>query len=96
MAKIKNTNSYPEKLNYNGVIMPIPAFAEMEVSEMFLGNLPNGVIRVNENEQMLLIEPDMYTSKEVKKEATNTTNLLLEEKEISAKKTRKRGRLKKK
>ncbi len=80
LIKVKNTNNYPEKLNCNGIVVRIPAFSILEVDELFLGNLPSGVIKEEEEDkqQMLLTEPYLYSKEQIKEYPINTKMLLNE------------------
>lgn len=95
LIKVKNTNNYPEKLVCNGVRFMIPALTEMDVDELFVGNLPSGVIKVEHTEQpkMLLTEPDSYTIEPITEYPVNTQNLLQES--STGKKKKKYNRKKK-
>lgn len=76
MIKIQNTNNFSSTITCNGVQMSLAPKVVMEVNEMVLSCLPEGVVVYKET----LTEIDPYTSKQVKEDNIDTTQLLTETK----------------
>lgn len=76
MIKIKNTNNYDEKLRYNGLEIIIPAFGTLEVNELALSVLPEGVIK---QEEVRLLNEVPFNNQEIIQDKINTSKLLNEE-----------------
>jgi len=74
MIKIKNTNRYPTVISCNGVQITLDPKMVIEVSEIVLGTLPEGVEVYKE----MLTEIDPYTDKDIKENNIDVTQLLTE------------------
>jgi len=75
MIKIKNTNNYDSKIICNGVEIVIQPQTIMEVNEIVLGSLPEGVVQYKDVQ--LLTEIDPYI--DLQFATVDTKQLLTEE-----------------
>ena len=76
MIKIKNTTDHSIPIVYNEAELVIPAFQIIEVDEVFLGKLPKGIRKLNE--EKLLGEIDPYTDKTIEEISNDNAQLLNE------------------
>ena len=74
MIKIQNTNNYTSTITCNGVEISIEPKMVIEVNQIVLTSLPEGVVVYKET----LTEIDPYTDKKVTENNIDTSQLLTE------------------
>lgn len=75
MITIKNTNTSPSVISWEGVSITIQPQATMPVQEAMIGRLPSGVVVVSEK---MITEPNLY-GVGVKNEDSGSDKQLLNE-----------------
>jgi len=81
MIKIKNTNNIPTKIQIGTGLITMAPFQILEVDEVGLGMLPEGVTTWTDGgETQLLTEIDPHTDKKLVETPQDNINLLLEQK----------------